>query len=789
MNSRKTRILLVEDDKVDQMAFVRFARSKNLHYDYTIVGSIAEAKEILKSTSFDVIISDYMLGDGTGFELFDLFKDLPVIITTGTGNEEIAVEAMKIGACDYLIKDPEGNYLKTLPSTVELSLKRKKTEKKLQDYHERLESLVKERTAELETEIVERKLKEEALRKSEKKYRTLLETTSEGCWLLNHELKTIEVNQSICNMLGYSQDEMLGKTPLIFVDDENRKIFIEQTSKISTTPHRSYEITLKKKNGQDLHTYFNATTIRDESGELQGSFAFITDITERKQAEEELNRLGVAIEQTAESVFITDRDGTIQYVNPAFERLTGYRRKDAIGQNPRILKSGKHDALFYKQIRDNLTRGIAWNGRIINKKKDGSFYEADATISPVFDKSGKITNFVSIRHDITHEIELEKRLIQAQKMEAIGSLAGGIAHDFNNVIYAIIGYTELSMDAVPEGSKARRNLREVLKAADRAKDMVRQILTFSRKTEKVKKPISVQSVLKEAVNLLRTSLPSTIEIRQDIDVDCGPVMADSTQIHEIIMNLGTNAYHAMREKGGILGITLRQEEIGSDDSKYDPNLHPGTYLKLIVEDTGHGIDANIMGKIFDPYFTTKGVGKGTGMGLSVVHGIVRDHGGNIRVYSKPGKGTAFYVYLPLIETGSVEREREIISAGPVPTGRERILFIDDEEQIVQMVQQILESLGYHVTPRTSSVKAFEAFRAKPDKFDLVITDMTMPNMTGSELATRLLEIRSDIPIILCTGFSELMDEKKANAIGIREYVMKPIIRDKLARTIRKVLDE
>lgn len=789
MNSRKTRILLVEDDKVDQMAFVRFARSKNLHYDYTIVGSIAEAKEILKSTSFDVIISDYMLGDGTGFELFDLFKDLPVIITTGTGNEEIAVEAMKIGACDYLIKDPEGNYLKTLPSTVELSLKRKKTEKKLQDYHERLESLVKERTAELETEIVERKLKEEALRKSEKKYRTLLETTSEGCWLLNHELKTIEVNQSICNMLGYSQDEMLGKTPLIFVDDENRKIFIEQTSKISTTPHRSYEITLKKKNGQDLHTYFNATTIRDESGELQGSFAFITDITERKQAEEELNRLGVAIEQTAESVFITDRDGTIQYVNPAFERLTGYRRKDAIGQNPRILKSGKHDALFYKQIRDNLTRGIAWNGRIINKKKDGSFYEADATISPVFDKSGKITNFVSIRHDVTHEIELEKRLIQAQKMEAIGSLAGGIAHDFNNVIYAIIGYTELSMDAVPEGSKARRNLREVLKAADRAKDMVRQILTFSRKTEKVKKPISVQSVLKEAVNLLRTSLPSTIEIRQDIDVDCGPVMADSTQIHEIIMNLGTNAYHAMREKGGILGITLRQEEIGSDDSKYDPNLHPGTYLKLIVEDTGHGIDANIMGKIFDPYFTTKGVGKGTGMGLSVVHGIVRDHGGNIRVYSKPGKGTAFYVYLPLIETGSVEREREIISAGPVPTGRERILFIDDEEQIVQMVQQILESLGYHVTPRTSSVKAFEAFRAKPDKFDLVITDMTMPNMTGSELATRLLEIRSDIPIILCTGFSELMDEKKANAIGIREYVMKPIIRDKLARTIRKVLDE
>jgi len=382
--------------------------------------------------------------------------------------------------------------------------------------------------------------------------------------------------------------------------------------------------------------------------------------------------------------------------------------------------------------------------------------------------------------------KLEAQLQRAQQMEAIGTLAGGIAHDFNNVLYAIIGYTELSIDAVPEGSNARGNLQEVLKAADRAKNMVQQILTFSRKTEKEKKPISVQSVLKEAVSLIRTSLPSTIEIRQDIDADCGPVMADPTQIHEIIMNLGTNAYHAMREKGGALGITLRQEEIGSDDSKYDLNLHPGSYLKLIVEDTGHGIDSNIMEKIFDPYFTTKGVGEGTGMGLSAVHGIVKDHGGDISVYSEPGKGTAFHVYLPLIETGSVERE--IISAEPVSTGTERILFIDDEEQIVQMVQQILESLGYHVTPRTSSVEALEAFRTMPDEFDLVITDMTMPNMTGAELAPRLLEIRSDIPIILCTGFSELMDENKAKAIGIREYVMKPIVRDKIAGTIRKVLD-
>jgi PAS domain S-box-containing protein len=436
-----------------------------------------------------------------------------------------------------------------------------------------------------------------------------------------------------------------------------------------------------------------------------------------------------------------------------------------------------YEVEFRLKTKDGDWKWISGRGKSYEKDVDGIPHRA----------VGVHVDLTSRKQAEQEQKKLEDQLRQAQKMEAIGSLAGGIAHDFNNVLYAIIGYTELSIGAVPEGSKAQSNLHEVLKAADRATDMIQQILTFSRKAEKEKKPISVQSVLKEAVNLIRTSLPSTIEIRQDIDADCDPVMADPTQIHEIIMNLSTNAYHAMRENGGVLGITLRQEEISSDDSKYDLDLNPGPYLKLTVEDTGHGIAGNVMGRIFDPYFTTKGVGEGTGMGLSVVHGIVKDHGGDIRVYSEPGKGTAFHVYLPVIETGAVERK--IISTEPAPTGTERILFVDDEEQIVNMARQMLEDLGYHVTPRTSSVEALEAFRARPDEFDLVITDMTMPNMTGAELAPRLLEIRSDIPIILCTGFSEIMDENKAKAIGIREYVMKPIVRDEIAGTIRKVMDE
>ena len=381
--------------------------------------------------------------------------------------------------------------------------------------------------------------------------------------------------------------------------------------------------------------------------------------------------------------------------------------------------------------------------------------------------------------------KLEEELQQAQKMEAIGTLAGGIAHDFNNVLYSIIGYTELTMDDVPEGSLAQKNLTEVLKGALRAKDMVRQILAFSRKDDIQKKPVKIQPVVKEALKLLRASIPTTIEIRQSIDEDCGPVLAASTQIHQVVMNLATNAYQAMQEKKGLLELTLMEEEIGSDDSC--PDLPPGTYLKLTVSDTGHGMNSEVMKKIFDPYFSTKGPGEGTGMGLAVVHGIVKSHGGNITVYSKLGEGTIFHVYLPLIEAGPVEPKT--VPAEPTPTGTEHILFVDDEEPIVRMMQQILERLGYQVTSRTSSVEALEAFKAKPDEYDLVITDMTMPNMTGVELAPRLREIRSDIPIIMCTGFSETIDEDRAKNMGIPAYIMKPFLIDEIAKTIRKVLEK
>ena len=396
-------------------------------------------------------------------------------------------------------------------------------------------------------------------------------------------------------------------------------------------------------------------------------------------------------------------------------------------------------------------------------------------------------DFSARKQTLEEKERLEVQLQQAQKMEAIGTLAGGIAHDFNNILFPIIGYTEMVMDDVQKNSVARGNLEQVLKAANRATDLVRQILAFSRQSEQELKPLRIQLLLKEALKPLRASLPSTIEIRHKIDNNCGAVMADFTQMHQLIMNLCTNAYHAMRENGGLLEATLTEVELDSDDLRSNLDLNPGTYLKLIVTDTGHGMDRIVMERIFEPFFTTKDPGEGTGMGLSIVHGVVKSHGGRITVYSEPGEGTTFQVYLPRIDIKGTERE--IRPSEPVPKGKERILFVDDEVPIVQMMQQMLESLGYHVTARTSSIEALEAFHSQPDKFDLVLTDQTMPNMTGAKLAQKLIEIRPDIPIILFTGFSERITEESAKTIGIRQYVMKPVVRGELARAIRRVLDQ
>lgn len=380
----------------------------------------------------------------------------------------------------------------------------------------------------------------------------------------------------------------------------------------------------------------------------------------------------------------------------------------------------------------------------------------------------------------------ERQLQQVMKLQAIGTLAGGIAHDFNNILFPIVGYTELTMDDIPEDSQARQNLEEILKATKRAKELVQQILTFSRQNCQERKPLKVQHLVKEALKLLRATIPSSIEIECEIDECCGPIKGDPTQVHQIIMNLCTNAYHAMQETGGKLEVSLKEINITYEQSLKMVGMKVGKHIELVVKDTGCGMEPQVMERIFEPYYTTKEQGKGTGLGLSVIHGIVKNHGGDITVASQPGKGSSFKVYLPVID----EIEEEIQADEPVTevNGSERILLIDDEQQIIDIEQQILERLGYKVTSKTDSQEALEEFATQPDRFDLVITDMTMPKMTGDQLAQRMMEIKPQIPVILCTGFNEAITEEKALAMGIDKFVMKPVVKDELATTIRSVLD-
>jgi signal transduction histidine kinase/ActR/RegA family two-component response regulator len=414
-----------------------------------------------------------------------------------------------------------------------------------------------------------------------------------------------------------------------------------------------------------------------------------------------------------------------------------------------------------------------------------------STFLPIRDGSGKVTKLMGTVQDITERkqaeeerIKLEDRLRQAQKMEAIGTLAGGIAHDFNNILAAMIGYAELATIDAPENAPIQAHLKQIVQAGTRGRDIVKQILAFSRQASQEAKPVDMKRVVDEALKFLRATLPTTIEIRRQIQFEPCTILGDATQMQQVLVNLGTNAAHAMQEKGGVLEVSLTGLHLEEKAFPDCPDLKPGSYVKLAVTDTGHGMTREVMACIFDPFFTTKERGRGTGMGLSVVHGIVQGHGGAVRVDSQPGEGSTFEVYFPRLER---EAEPEPDSFSSMPTGRERILLVDDEKALTDLGERMLGQLGYEVTARTSSTEALELFRDKPDRFDLVITDMTMPGMTGVELSMEVLRIRPDIPVILCTGFSERITEEQAKQKGIRAFMMKPFAMREVAETVRRVL--
>jgi PAS domain S-box-containing protein len=491
-----------------------------------------------------------------------------------------------------------------------------------------------------------------------------------------------------------------------------------------------------------------------------------------------------------DALFIQDPDGHFLEANEEACKRFNYSVEELLKMTPADLDAPEYRALLPARLAELRNKGhaifttthVTRDGRRIPTEISSKWIEYD----------GKPYLF-SVARDISERVQAEKeresleaQVRQGQKMEAIGTLAGGIAHDFNNILAAIMGYTELAMTYLSSDHPALADLEQVYRAGKRAKDLVQQILTFSRQSDMEAKPVQVHLIVKEVIRLMRASLPSTITIFQKLDPKSGAVKADPTQIHQIVMNLCTNAYHAMKEKGGVLEVTLDPFRVDGEAKGSLSVMKEGDYIRLTVGDTGQGMDEEVLDRIFDPFFTTKERGEGTGMGLSVVHGIVTACGGFIKVSSTPGAGSTFEVYFP----GTDEQERKTTEAAHSSIrGGEHILLIDDEESLVQMNEELLERLGYKVTAATSSVKALEVFRSKPDGFDIIVTDQTMPQITGLELSAAIKRIRRDIPVILCTGFSESITPERVEASGVREVLFKPFANRELARIIRKVLDE
>ncbi len=520
------------------------------------------------------------------------------------------------------------------------------------------------------------------------------------------------------------------------------------------------------------------------------------EIAERKQAGEALyeseEKHRNILESMEEGYYEVDLAGNYTFCNNAMCQISGCPKDEFIGKNNRQFMTPATAEEIYKVFQNVYITGkpsesLEWE----TIRPDGEKRYLEISASLMKNSEGQPSGFRGIARDVTRQRldreekeRLEGRLQQSQKMEAIGTLAGGIAHDFNNILTSIIGYAELALSIVEKGSMQEDNIKEVIKAGSRATELVRQILAFSRQSAQELKPIMPSHIIKEAIKLLRSATPTTIDVKQNIKSD-SLVMGDQTRIHQVLMNLCTNAIYAMEETGDTLSVDLTDVQLDESVTSQYADLTPGKYLKLAVSDTGPGIKPDIIESIFEPYFTTKEVGEGTGLGLSVVQGIIKELNGEITVTSELGSGSTFTVYLPILEK-QIELKSETIEM--LPVGKERILIVDDEALIVNLCRQMLAGLGYTVTTRTSSIEALELFRNRPDDFDLVLTDMTMPNMTGDRLAGELMKIRPDIPVILCTGYSKKLSEENIAKIGIKAFVMKPFVRSELAKTIRKVLD-
>ena len=634
-------------------------------------------------------------------------------------------------------------------------------------------------------DITGQKRVEDELRKASDYLENLLNYANAPIIVWDQKLGITRFNRAFERLTGKSADKVQGMSFEALVPEnkqEEAKAHICRA--IAGERWDGVEIDIMQADGKVGTLLWNSATLYDTDGTtVVAIMAQGQDITRRKLAEETLQkskqRYRSLFENSLDGIYTSTPEGRFIEANPALVKMLGYESKEE------LLSINIPKDLY---VSESDRPGPTQRNRIFRtrfKKKDGAQISVEINSWVFFNEKGEPVYYENIIRDITEREKLEKRMRQAERIEAIGALSSGIAHDFNNILTAIICGTELALYQIPERSPVQRNLKQVLDASDRARALVSQILTFSRQNDHKPKPVQIGPIIKESFKLLRASLSTTIEIRKNIKTMSDTILADATQICQVLINLCTNAAHAMQDNGGVLEIILENVDIDAGAAAQYPDLKPGPFLRLAVADTGHGINPEIKDLIFDPFFTTRELSGGTGIGLAVVHRIVKSCGGAIKVESESGKGSVFQIFFPKFNV-AVTPETEAVE--PIQGGSEQILFVDDEQILAKMGQNILQNLGYKVVVKTDSVEALETFRARPDRFDLVITDQTMPHMTGETLARELVQIRKDIPIILCTGLNKAILKERTRAVGMREIVTKPFAIRQLAQSIRRALD-
>ena len=752
------RLLLVDDDE-DYYILTSdlLAETQDTTFEIEWASTFDEALREIRSRRHDIYLIDYHLGAQTGLEL--LRKVLaegcktPIIMLTGQGDREVDLLAMQAGAADYLAKEQIETRL--LERSIRYAIRRARTQQDM-------------------SRLV-----------------AILEATTDFVSVVDARGRITYVNASGRVLLGLDESESIMGVHLF--DDlqamwASRLIHHEGLPTARREGAWKGETALLSKGGQEIPVSQLILTHRDDEGHVEFYSTIARDISEQLLASEAKTRLATAIEQVADCILITNTDGIIEYVNPSFEELTGYRQREVLGQHTRILKSGAHKAAYYRELWDTVLAGNVWMGRLTNQKKNTLSYEVDVTITPVRDRDGNIINFVSTQKDVTREREMEEQVRQAQKMEAVGQLAGGTAHDFNNLLTVISGYSCLLKECLPEDDDELQSfVDQVINASNRAAALTKQLLAFGRRQLMEPRFLNLNDLITGMSDVLEKLLGEHIVMRTVFADDLTTVRADPGQLEQVLINMVLNAHHAM-ESGGTLTLESYNYEVEQSPGYQEGLMRPGHYVVLAITDTGAGMTSEVKSRVFEPFFSTKTPDKGNGLGLSTCFGIIKQSGGDIHVYSEPGQGSTFRIYLPAVQGENVAVENVAVPETKLRTGTETVLVVEDEESLRDLMCGVLKTAGYTVLKATNGLEGLRVFREFQEPIHLVISDVVMPKMGGSEMVGELKFMGMEAEVLFVSGYTNDALQHRGILNADIEYLAKPFSPVDFTRRVRSILD-